>query len=309
MFISRRNFINKTLAASGALALGSWPLESWAETDVESLKISILHTNDVHSHLEPFPMSDPRNGGKGGVANRAKLLSKIRSETENILLFDAGDIFQGTPYFNLFNGKPEIELMTMMGYNAVTMGNHDFDGGLELYAKQIKEHANFDVLVANYDLSNTPMAGLSKSYKIFKIHGLKIGVFGLGINPKGLIPDKLTGETKYLDPFEKANETAAFLKNEKKCSLVICLSHLGYQMRGGEPSDLLLAAQSQDIDLIIGGHTHTFLKEPTIVKNKNQKPILINQVGFAGINLGKLDFTFDRVSKQVFAQGSSLEVK
>lgn len=309
MNITRRNFINKTLAASGALALGSWPLESWAETDSADIKLTILHTNDVHSHLEPFPKSDPRNGGKGGVVNRAKLLTKIRSEAENVLLFDAGDIFQGTPYFNLFGGKPEIELMSMMNYNAVTMGNHDFDGGLELYAKQIKEHANFDVLVANYDMTNTPMAGIVKPYKIFKVKGLKIGVFGLGINPKGLIPDKLTAETKYLDPYQKANETATFLRHEKKCSLVICLSHLGYQMRGDEPSDLLLAAQSQDIDLIIGGHTHTFLKEPTVVKNKNQQPILVNQVGFAGINLGRLDFTFDRISKKVFAEGSSLEIK
>lgn len=307
--LSRRHFIQNILTASGAVALGSWPFETWAETTDPQLKLTVLHTNDVHSHLEPFPKSDPRNGGKGGVVNRAKLLSKIRSENPNVLLFDAGDIFQGTPYFNLFNGKPEIELMSLMGYDAGTMGNHDFDGGLELFAKQVKENANFPILNVNYDLSNTPMNGLMKPYKIFKIKGLRVGVFGLGINLKGLVPPKLVGETVYLNPIVKGNETANFLRNEKKCSLVICLSHLGYKMEGSMPSDLILAEQSENIDLIIGGHTHTFLKEPTIIKNKNQRPVLVNQVGFGGINLGRIDFTFDRISKQAFAEGQALEVK
>lgn len=296
------------MGVSGAVALGQWPLESWAETNATSLKITILHTNDQHSRLEPFPKND-RLAGRGGVVNRARILSKIRAEEPNVLLFDAGDIFQGTPYFNFYKGRPEIELMSQMGYDAVTMGNHDFDGGLDLYVKQIKEHAKFPVLVANYDFTDTVMQGLAQPYKIFKVHGIKIGVFGLGINPQGLIPEKLFGGAKYLEPVKVANETAAFLRNEKKCSLVICLSHLGYKMDGGEISDLLMAPQTKDIDLIIGGHTHTFLDTPTVLKNQAGKQILVNQAGWGGASMGRLDFTFDRVSKQVYYASQAVAVQ
>jgi 5'-nucleotidase len=296
------------MGVSGALALGQWPLESWAETTASSLKITILHTNDQHSRLEPFPKTD-RLAGRGGVVNRARILTKIRSEESNVLLFDAGDIFQGTPYFNFYKGRPEIELMTQMGYDAVTMGNHDFDGGLDLYVKQIKDYAKFPVLVANYDFTNTAMQGLGQPYKIFNVHGVKIGVFGLGINPQGLIPEKLFGGINYLDPVKVANETAAFLRNEKKCSLVICLSHLGYKMTGDEISDLLMAPQTKDIDLIIGGHTHTFLDTPTVLKNQAGKQILINQAGWGGASLGRLDFTFDRVSKQVYYASQAVSIQ
>lgn len=306
--MQRRLFIKNIMGVSSAVALGQWPLESWAETHAKSLKITILHTNDQHSRLEPFPKTD-RLAGRGGVVNRARILTKIRSEEPNVLLFDAGDIFQGTPYFNFYKGRPEIELMSQMGYDAVTMGNHDFDGGLDLYVKQIKDYAKFPVLVANYDFTNTAMQGLGQPYKIFKIHGVKIGIFGLGINPQGLIPEKLFGGIKYLDPVKVANETAAFLRNEKKCSLVVCLSHLGYKMDGGEISDLLMAPQTKDVDLIIGGHTHTFLDTPTVLKNQNGKQILVNQAGWGGASLGRLDFTFDRVSKQVYYASQAVSVQ
>lgn len=306
--MERRLFLRNILGAGGAVALGQWPLETWAATNAQSLKITILHTNDQHSRLEPFPKTD-RLAGRGGVVNRARILSKIRAEESNVLLFDAGDIFQGTPYFNFYKGRPEIELMSQMGYDAVTMGNHDFDGGLDLYVKQIKEYAKFPVLVANYDFKGTVMEGLAQPYKIFTVQGVKIGVFGLGIDPKGLIPEKLFGGTKYLDPIKTANETAALLRHEKKCSLVVCLSHLGYKMSDGEVSDLIMAPQTKDIDLIIGGHTHTFLNEPTAVKNLVGKPVLVNQVGWGGASLGRLDFTFDRVSKQVFYTSQEVAVQ
>ncbi len=306
--MERRLFLKNILSASGVVALGQWPFETWAETAASNIKITILHTNDQHSRLEPFPKTD-RLAGRGGVVNRARLLSKIRSEEAHVLLFDAGDIFQGTPYFNFYKGRPEIELMSQMGYDAVTMGNHDFDGGLDLYVKQIKEYATFPVLVANYDFSGTAMQGLAKPYKIFTVKGVKIGVFGLGINPDGLIPEKLFGSTKYLDPIKTANETATFLKNDKKCSLVVCLSHLGYKMSGGEVSDLVMAPQTKNIDLIIGGHTHTFLNEPTSLTNLAGKPVLVNQAGWGGASLGRLDFTFDRVSKQVFYSSQAISVQ
>jgi len=306
--MQRRLFIQNILGATGAITLGAWPQESWAETNGTDLKITLLHTNDMHSRLDPFPKTD-RLAGRGGIVNRARILSQIRAQEPNVLLFDAGDIFQGTPYFNFYKGRPEIELMSQMGYDAVTIGNHDFDGGLDLYVNQIQKYATFPVLVANYDFTNTAMQGLAQPYKIFKIHGVKIGVFGLGIDPKGLIPEKLFGGTKYLDPIKVATETASFLRNEKKCSLVVCLSHLGYKMSYGEISDLVLAPQTEHIDLIIGGHTHTFLNEPTVVKNKKGRPVLINQAGWGGASIGRLDFTFDKVSKKVFHQSQEVTVQ
>ncbi|MFN4147094.1 MAG: metallophosphoesterase [Runella sp.] len=304
--MNRRHFLRYT-ALGGAATLLDWPLESWADIQAKNLNITILHTNDQHSRLDPFPPND-RLAGRGGVANRARIIEKIRAEQPHVLLFDAGDIFQGTPYFNFYKGRPEIELMSQMGYDAVTMGNHDFDGGLDLYVEQIKKYANFSVLVANYDFRNTVMEGLAKPYQIFKIKGLRIGVFGLGIDPKGLIPEKLFGGTVYLDPVKVANETASRLRFDEKCSFVICLSHLGYKMSEGEISDLTLAPQTQNIDLIIGGHTHTFLDTPTVLKNQIGKPVLINQAGWGGVSLGRLDFTFDRVAKKVFYQSQEVKV-
>ncbi|MDQ1089957.1 bifunctional UDP-sugar hydrolase/5'-nucleotidase [Siphonobacter sp. SORGH_AS_1065] len=307
MISNRRHFFRQLTGLGGAMMLSGTSFDSWAETEASSVKLTILHTNDTHSHLDPFPPGD-RNAGKGGVVNRARLLSQIRQQEENVLLFDAGDIFQGTPYFNLFHGEPEVQSLSMLGYDAITMGNHDFDGGMELFARQIRDHATFPVLVANYDFTNTPLKDIVKPYKLFKVKGLRVGVFGLGIQPKGLIPSKLFGDTVYLDPLQKANEVAAFLRNEEKCSLVICLSHLGFKGNASEIIDPVLAAQSRNIDLIIGGHTHTFLPEPKTYKNLDSKPVIVNQVGFGGINLGRLDFTFDRVSKQVFSSGSNLTI-
>jgi 5'-nucleotidase len=306
--INRRTFLQNTLAIGGASLLSQLPTDSWANITSKTVKITILHTNDVHSRLEALPKSDPKYGGKGGVVNRAKLISKIRTEADHVLLFDAGDIFQGTPYFNLFKGKPEIELMSMMGYDAVTMGNHDFDGGLDLYAEQIQKYGKFSVLTANYDFSKTTFKTLTEPYKIFKINGVRIGVFGLGISPDGLIPTHLFGGINYLEPYQIANDTAAILKNDKKCALVVCLSHLGYNMGKNEPCDTALATQSKNIDLIIGGHTHTFLKEPTVLQNADKQPILVNQAGWGGINLGRLDFTFDRVSKKLFFEAGNVPI-
>jgi len=305
---ARRDFLKKSLGLGGALALGAWPLESLAETAASTVRISILHTNDVHSRLDPFPANDPRNAGKGGIVNRARLLSQIRTEEKNVLLLDAGDAFQGTPYFNFFGGEPEIRAMSLLGYDAMTMGNHDFDGGAELFARQLKAHGNFPVLVANYDVTDSPLRGVVQPYRVFKKEGVRIGVFGLGIAPDGLIPLDLFAGTRYLDPVAKANELAAFLRNEETCSLVVCLSHLGYRMDGGEISDLKLAPRTRGIDLVIGGHTHTFLKEPTAVPDLDGQPVLVNQVGFGGIHLGRIDFTFDRATKGVFAQSRTTPV-
>jgi len=303
--LDRRKFIQHTSLSAAALLAGRWV--SAAEAPVQ--RLVILHTNDVHSRLEAFPMDGSRNQGAGGIAARAQLINEIRSQEEHVLLLDAGDIFQGTPYFNLYKGEPEMKAMQMMGYDACTMGNHDFDAGLENFATQLK-HVRFPVLLCNYDFTQTPMEQKSAPYKIFTKGRLKIGVTGVGIEMKGLVPDNLAGNTKYLDPVEKLNETADYLKRTKGCDMVICLSHLGYQYRENPNriSDLILAKETTYVDLIIGGHTHTFLDAPVVVKNKNGDDVLVNQVGWGGIQLGRLDYEFMRYKTKNLAAAKSILV-
>lgn len=270
--------------------------------------LTVLHTNDTHSRIDPFPMDGGVNQGLGGVAARAQIIEKIRREEEHVLLFDGGDIFQGTPYFNFYKGEPEIKSMSSMRYDATTIGNHDFDAGLPNLATQLTAHATFPMLVANYDFSGTAMESKYQPYKIFKKGKIKIGVFGLGIELTGLVSENLIAGTKYLDPVVKGNETAAILKKEKNCDLVICLSHLGYQYSDNKVSDKRLANESENIDLIIGGHTHTFLDAPVVFKNKKGDDVLVNQVGWAGINLGRLDFDFTKSSAKKLSEASSITV-
>lgn len=305
--MKRRDFIQQTSAGTALVTLGSLGLQSFT-TAATTKKITILHTNDVHSHIDAFGPEDGRNANKGGVARRASLIESIRTENPNTLLLDAGDIFQGTPYFNYYGGELEFKLMSKLKYDAATIGNHDFDNGIDgLYAQL--EHAEFQFVSANYDFSNTIMDTHTKPYKIFVKDGLKIGVFGLGIELNGLVDPSMFKETKYLDPIEITQDMSRVLKTEEHCDLIICLSHLGYNYRNNSDkiSDLKLAATTKDIDLIIGGHTHTFLSKPTIIKNIEGKNMLVNQVGCYGINLGKIDFYFDS-DKNISANGTSIIV-
>lgn len=287
--MKRRDFIQKTAASSALMTIGGLSLSSFKASETKHL--TILHTNDVHSYIDPFPADHPRNPNSGGVARRAALIENIRKENPNVLLLDAGDIFQGTPYFNYYGGELEFKLMSMMQYDLATMGNHDFDNGIEGFYVQLP-HANFEFVSANYDFKNTLLSGIVKPYKIFKKNGIKIGVFGLGIELSGLVDKKNYLETVYQNPVETAQEITRILKKEQRCDLVICLSHLGYQYKNDPDkiSDVKLAAQTKDIDLIIGGHTHTFLDKPTVLKNLEGKEVLVNQVGCYGINLGRIDF-------------------
>ncbi len=303
---SRRSFLKKSLiGGTGLLAFSAIPNEVFAKTDL--VKITILHTNDVHSHIEPFPDNDPKFAGLGGVVRRAALIKKIRSEEKNVLLLDAGDIFQGTPYFNLYGGELEFKLMSMMGYDATTIGNHDFDNGIDGLVKQLP-HANFPFINCNYDFSDTAMNGKTIPHKVFIKDGIKIGVFGVGIELDGLVDKKMYGNTIYLNPAEKAAQAAHHLKHEEKCDLVICLSHLGYTSKGGKINDVDLAKQSKNIDLIIGAHTHTFLDTPLEYENSDQKKVLVAQVGWAGIKLGRIDFVFERKTKKKASEGYSIKI-
>lgn len=289
--MKRRDFLLQSGLGGGWLLGQGIPLRAWAPE--EKVKLTILHTNDVHSRIDPFPMDGSRLQGMGGAAVRATMINKIRKEEKNVLLLDAGDIFQGTPYFNLYKGEIEMKTMSALGYDVATMGNHDFDGGLELLKTQLS-HARFPLVVSNYDFRDTPMEGQVRDYYVKELDGLRVGIFGLGIEMKGLIPDALVGNTRYLDPVVKANEISRLLKQDIQCDYIICLSHLGYQYRNEKISDLRLAPLLNHVDLIIGGHTHTFLDKAQVVKDKDGKPLIINQVGWGGVLLGRIDIEFER---------------
>ena len=302
--MKRRTFIQNTSATAAFAALGGLGLSSFSASKTKH--ITILHTNDVHSHIDPFGPEDGRNANRGGVARRATLIEAIRKENPNTLLLDAGDIFQGTPYFNYYGGELEFKLMSKLKYDAATIGNHDFDNGIDGLLAQLP-HAKFEFLSANYDFKNTVLDGLVKPYKVFTLDGIKIGVFGLGIELDGLVDKQMYKETVYLNPTEMALESARVLKHQEQCDLIICLSHLGYHYEHDKISDLKLASKTWDIDLIIGGHTHTFLPKPTVVKNSAGNNMLVNQVGCYGLNLGRIDFYFDS-EKNKSSKGTSIIV-
>lgn len=294
--MKRRNFI-KQIGGASVLAAAGLTLPSFIGNNRRH--ITILHTNDTHSHIEPFNENHNRYANKGGVARRASLIDQIRIENPNTLLLDAGDIFQGTPYFNFFGGALEFKLMSMLKYDVATIGNHDFDNSIDGLYKQLP-NAKFDFVSANYDFKNTVLDTHVKPYKIIVKDGIKIGIFGLGVELEGLVSKKMYKETAYLDPIEITQDITTELKDTQKCDLIICLSHLGYYYKNNPDkiSDLNLAKATKNIDLIIGGHTHTFLPKPTIVKNIEGKNMLVNQVGAYGVNIGRVDFYFDDLNNK-----------
>lgn len=300
---SRRDFIKR--AALGTAAMSIIPSKAFSDT-LDLNQLTILHTNDMHSHIHPFERG--RNKGVGGMAQRATIIKQIRDEGNQVLLLDAGDIFQGTPYFNIYGGELEFKLMSEMGYDASTIGNHDFDNGLDGLVNQLP-HAKFPFIVSNYDFSNTNMHDKYLKYKVFNKGGVKVGVFGIGIELDGLVPKNLYGNTLYQNPIEKANYYSNYLKVSLGCDLVICLSHLGFKYNTKKMSDKVLACQTNNIDLIIGGHTHTFLNEPVIVKNMDKKNVQIAQVGWAGINIGRIDYFFNQKSCVKKVRGGSIFIK
>ena len=293
--MDRRKFLRNSISGTALMASSSFPLSAFAD-DPDIVKLTILHTNDVHSRIEPFPMDGSRNQGLGGAERRSVMIDAIRSKEDNVLLFDCGDIFQGTPYFNMFGGELEIKLMSKMKYDASTMGNHDFDAGIEGFDKQLK-HANFPFIVSNYDFKDTVLEGKVDPYRIFQKGDIKIGVIGTGIAFEGLVLENLTGGTRYMDPIKYAQHYASHLKNEENCDYVVCLSHLGYAYSGSKVSDIHLAQNTEDIDLILGGHTHTFMRKPDIRRNKKGKEVIVSQAGWGGILLGQVNIYFEKNKK------------
>jgi 5'-nucleotidase len=301
--INRRKFLT-TSAAFGATLIGlprSLELIS-AHTAADKI-ITILHTNDTHSQIDPLPSNDA-NAGKGGVARRATLVKRIRRENPNTLLIDAGDVLQGTPYFNFYRGEVEYKAMSAIGYDVGTLGNHEFDNGVEALAAALK-FANFDVVSSNYDIKGTVLEGRVKPYVVKTLDAIKIGLFGLGISPVALItPANFKGIT-YNDPVVSAREVVKTLREKERCALVVCMSHLGYY-ENGQRGDSLVASQVDGIDFIASGHTHTFMKEPVKQKQPCGAETLIFQVGKSGINVGRVDFTF-RTGKLIAASARLLD--
>ena len=304
--INRRKFLIGSaalgaglLAAPRRLASGAWEADT---------VITILHTNDTHSQIDPLPPND-RNAGMGGVARRATLVKRVRQQNPNTLLVDAGDVLQGTPYFNFYKGEVEYKAMSAIGYDVGTLGNHEFDNGVEALAAALK-FANFDLVSANYNLKGTPLENRVKRYVVKTVAGIRVGIFGLGISPVALItPANFTGIT-YEDPVLRAKETVKILRETERCSLVIALSHLGYypNPKEGQIGDVQLAAQVDGIDFIASGHTHTFMKEPVVQAQPCGEKTLIFQVGKSGINVGRVDFTF-RTGKLVASNGRLLDLR
>lgn len=250
-----------------------------------STTITILHTNDTHSQVEPIE-SGKRDGNHAGYARRMGLIQRERVQDEHLILVDAGDFGQGTAYFNLYHGRVEVDAMNRMRYDAITLGNHEFDNGVDTLAAVLKD-ANFAVVCANYDVQGTALEGIVKPYVILRRAGIKIGIFGLGVNPIGLVAEKNFAPIKYLDPIPVAQEVSALLKHQLGCDLVVCLSHMGTFANSDKPSDTLLAESTRDIDVIIGGHTHKIVANH-YVQNLDGDSVLLAQSGKSGARIGKI---------------------
>lgn len=257
-------------------------------------QLEVLHTNDTHSCIMPLNpnLADTVVAGRGGFLRRVAMIKEERAKNPDLLLIDSGDFSQGSPFYTMFKGDVEVGLMNLMGYDAVTIGNHEFDFGLENMARIFKM-AKFPVVCANYDFTGTCVEGLVKPYVIIKRNGLKIGLFGLSPQLEGLVDlSKCKGVT-YLDPVEVGNRVAAELKHDKKCDVVICVSHLGW-LRPDEMGDQKLLASSKDIDLVLGGHSHSYFKALRYVNNANGKAVPVDQNGKNAMYVGKLTLSFDK---------------
>jgi len=301
--INRRKFLQSSLFGGAALAfpgnlsrLVSSP--AWAalsrpllEVAAGETLITILHTNDTHSQIDPIDANDKQYPNKGGVARRATLVKRVRKENPNTLMVDAGDVFQGTPYFNFYKGEVEYKAMSLIGYDVVTLGNHDFDNGVDALAAAMK-FANFEFVSANYDVHGTPLEARVKTHAVRTFGDVRVGLFGMGVSPDNLITPQNFKGVKYLDPVQPAREVVRLLREQEKCQLVIGMSHLGYfaNPRNHEIGDSQVAAQVSGIDYIASGHTHTFMDKPVLQKNPDGKDTIIFQVGRSGIYVGRADF-------------------
>jgi len=286
--IENCNFISP-LGVRGLLFLLFFSISVFAQ---QKIKLVILHTNDTHSQVEPTDKSSLATSDMGGYARRLGVINQIRKAEENVILVDAGDFSQGTPYFNFYNGRVEIDAMNRMKYDAGTLGNHEFDNGIDTLAVVLKR-AKFQEVSCNYDVTNTLLNGILKPYTILIRNGVKIGILGLGVNPESLIFQKNYRGLIYSNPLAKANEISTYLKEKEKCEVIICLSHLGANKSETEPNDWDIAHKTHFIDVIVGGHSHSLITD-TIEKNADGKPVVIAQMGKSGLYLGRIDLQLEK---------------
>nr|BCX01584.1 MAG: metallophosphatase [Bacteroidota bacterium] len=295
--MNRRFFLRNALR----IGLGGWlamqPWARWAE-GARSRRIVLLHTNDVHSRIEPFPDTAGALAGLGGAARRATLVRRLRAEEPHVLLLDAGDIFQGTAYFNLFRGELDFRVMSAIGYDLATLGNHDFDLGTEGLLRALP-HARFAFLSANYRFQSEALRQAVRPYAVRQLGDIRLGFIGVGIDLEGLLPAPLRADVRYEDPVPVVRELVEHLRRQERCHLVIVLSHLGYEYTSQQIDDVKLARSVPGIDLIIGGHTHTFLDQPRIIEHEQEPPTWIVQTGWGGVRLGRVDFLFDAEGRLV----------
>jgi 5'-nucleotidase len=302
--LSRRKFL--TLAGiSGAAALSGFSAMAAMKGNLK--RLTILHSNDTHSRLDPFPPNDPNFPNMGGYARRAAVVKQLRLDDPELLLLDAGDYFQGTPYFNLFGGEAELKLMSLMGYDAATVGNHEFDNGLVGFNNVIS-HAAFPFVISNYDFSQTILEGKTKPYLVVIRNGIKVGIYGLGIELRGLVAPSLYDGLKYLDPVEIARATEETLKSKHRCQVIICLSHLGFSYNHDKVSDVVVAKETSWTDIIIGGHTHTLLDPAVKEKNLRNQDVTIGQTGSSGVRLGKMEVLFDLASGEKLVETNTTKI-
>lgn len=271
-----------TLALAAALATGA---------GARGRKITILHTNDTHSCIYPLNrhLADTLLAGRGGFVRRAEMVRQERRKEPELLLLDSGDFSQGSTYYTLYKGDVEVGLMNLMGYDAATLGNHEFDYGVDNLARLARK-AEFPIVCANYDFTGTPLEGLIKPYTIIKRNGVKIGIFGVSPQLDGLVMAQSCKGVKYNDPVKAANDVARLLKEKEKCDLVICLSHLGWDLIGTDDTEMM--PQTRNIDIVLGGHSHSYFTEMKYIKNLDGKDVPNDQNGKHGIFVGKIVVDF-----------------
>ncbi|GAB4332332.1 MAG: metallophosphatase [Calditrichia bacterium] len=288
--MKRRDFIKSSLLALGAAsAPGIWIPQSWAQPS--ELTLTLLQTNDTHSRIDPFPMDGGRNQGMGGIARRATLVKQIRAKNPNTLLLDGGDVLQGTPYFNMFHGELEYKTMTQCGYDATTLGNHEFDNGVESLAGVLK-YARFPIVNCNYDFGTTPLRKVVRRYLVKQFGDIKVGITGIGVDFTDLVAARNHAGVTYQEPYRPLQKVVDTLRNREGCAFVVVLSHLGYKPYNGKPGDTELAYRVDGVDWIVGAHSHTFMDQPDVITSKNGHKTHIFQVGWAGIYLGRTDIKF-----------------
>ena len=289
--MKRRDFVKQGLiAGSASLFPHLWIKQARAQKRVD--RITILQTNDTHSRIDPFPLDGGKNQGSGGMSRRAALVERIRQQNPNVLLLDGGDVLQGSPYYNLYKGRVEYETMTACGYDASTLGNHEFDSGVDSLANALS-YAKFDILNCNYDFGKSILRPFIKTFSIRQIGAIKVGITGVGIDFADLVAEQNHQGISCHHPYKSLQSVVSYLRKDQQCHLVIVLSHLGYKYEEKRPSDVEMASEVNGIDWIVGGHTHTFMNEPEVVVSRHGHTSRILQVGWGGIILGKSDLYFE----------------